>query len=60
MKRPLISQTMEASRETIRTYGFALTAFAGWTLDEFQSLIQTRCRWNMTDLGADDYGVCLK
>ena len=62
MKRSAINAIMADADEMIRQFGFVLPPFAYWTPEEFAArkdqaahLITSRCGWDITDYGADDY-----
>ena len=62
MKRSQINAIMASASEMIRSHGFVLPPFAGWTPAEFvarkdsvQHIITARCGWDITDYGAGDF-----
>jgi len=63
MRRSDINAIVAAADETIRSFGFVLPPFAGWSPHEFvnrreaaKHLIDARCGWDVTDYGAGRFG----
>ncbi|MEO0634390.1 MAG: D-lyxose/D-mannose family sugar isomerase [Pseudomonadota bacterium] len=69
MKRSTINNIMGDADEMIRSHGFVLPPFAGWSPEEFRArkgdaahVISARCGWDITDYGAgkfDEMGLFL-
>ncbi len=69
MKRSEINNIMARAHDMIRSYGFTLPPFAGWSPDTFRAkkdearhIIDSRCGWDITDYGAgkfDEMGLFL-
>ncbi|MEL7165802.1 MAG: D-lyxose/D-mannose family sugar isomerase [Pseudomonadota bacterium] len=69
MKRSTINNIMGDADEMIRSFGFVLPPFAGWSPEEFRArkgdaahVISARCGWDITDYGAgkfDEMGLFL-
>lgn len=62
MKRSEINDIMAAADEMIRSFGFVLPPFAGWSPEAFRAragdaahVIDSRCGWDITDYGAGDF-----
>lgn len=62
MKRSEINAIMAEADAMIRSHGFVLPPFAGWSPDEFKArreearnVIDARCGWDITDYGAGRY-----
>jgi len=69
MKRSRINRIMAEADDLIRSHGFVLPPFAGWSHEDFKAradaarhVIDARCGWDITDYGAgkfDELGLFL-
>ncbi|TMV38089.1 D-lyxose/D-mannose family sugar isomerase, partial [Thioclava sp. BHET1] len=62
MKRSTINEIMAEADEFIRSFGFVLPPFAGWTPEEFKAkgtaahhIVDARCGWDITDYGQEKF-----
>ena len=62
MKRSRINRIMAEADDLIRSHGFVLPPFAGWSHEDFKAradaarhVIDARCGWDITDYGAGNY-----